>query len=292
MKLTPKMVELAEKILKEMEEGKSLPWDKPWFYQGVMNWKSQKAYNGMNVLALAYGLEDSKLTVGQFVTYKQATEAGGTVKKGVHGFSVCYFQMLDSKDKNGGKTKFPFMKTAIVFSIEQCEGIKARETKKRELTPNAMGDKIIFLSKADIRENGAVTATPAFCRADGSYIEVPKKELWKNDEAYYSTVFHELIHWTGAKERLNRPSQQNYQAERAFEELVAEMGGAFLSAYVGFHYATQHTAYIQSWCKGMKEKQDMLYKACSQAQKAVNYLLTLAGEITPAVKEEDVEKTA
>jgi antirestriction protein ArdC len=283
MRLTPKMQELADKVLKDMEKG-SLPWEMPWFYQQVMNWKSKRPYQGMNVIGLAYGLQGSGLTTGQFVTYKQATEAGGQVKKGAKGFCVSYFQMLE-RMKDGKKEKFPLMKTSVVFSLDQVDGLKPHEIVKRELKPNVLGDKIILLSGAKIIENGATTQTPAFCKNDASHIEVPKKSLWKTDEGYYSTVFHELIHWTGAKERLNRPSFTDYKAERPFEELVAEMGGAFLSAYVGFHYDTQHTAYITSWCKGMKEKEDTLYKACSQAQKAVNMLLQSAGEIKTPVPE-------
>jgi antirestriction protein ArdC len=217
-------------------------------------------------------------------------EAGGTVKKGVHGFPVCYFSMIETKGKDNQKTKFPLMKTSIVFSIDQCEGIAPRETQKRDFTPNVLGDKIVAMSGAKLIENGATTPTPAFCKNDGSLIEVPKKSLWKTDEGFYSTVFHELIHWTGTKERLNRSSFLNYSSERAFEELVAEMGGAFLSAYVGFKYDTQHTSYVQNWIKGMKDKSDMLYKACSQAQKAVNLLLQSAGEISAPIVVDKVEQ--
>ena len=289
MKITPKMEELVLKVIEEMESGKSLPWEKPWFYQGVMNWKTKRGYNGMNILSLAYGLEDSGLKIGQFMTYNQAQKEGAQVKKGAHGFPVCYFQMIEGKGKNNEKTKFPLMKTSIVFGIEQIEGIEARETPKRDLTPNELAEKIISLSGAKMIENGATTSTPAFCKNDGSSISVPSKNLWKTDEGFYSTVFHELIHWTGSKERLNRSSFVNYSTERAFEELIAELGGAFLASYVGYHYNTQHTAYIKSWASGMKEHKDMLYKASSQAQKAVNYILKEAGliETKEEAKEEE-----
>jgi antirestriction protein ArdC len=276
MKLTPKMQELTAQVLKDMEGGK-MPWDLPWFGQGMFNWASRHAYRGMNIFSLSYGLQRSGLKTAQFMTFNQAQKAGGTVKRGSHGFPVCFFSMID--DKKTGK-KFPLMKTAIVFSVDQVDGVEPRETKNRELTPNALGDKIISLCGIRIQENGASSATPAFYRPGEDVVEVPARNLWKTDEAYYSTVFHELIHATQTEDRVKR--DVNYVGTgRAFEELVAELGGAFLSSYVGFAYSNQHSAYIKSWCQALRDKEDALYKAASLAQKAVDYLLRQAGELKP-----------
>jgi antirestriction protein ArdC len=276
MRLTPKMEELVNKVIQDMETGHILPWEKPWFSNPMMNWKSKRPYHGINIMALAYGMETRNHAVGQFLTYNQAVGEGGQVRKGAKGIPVCYFGMVESKDK---QDKFPLMKTSTVFNIEDVEGLKPREAKVRELTANQLGDKIIALSGAIIQENGAVENAPAFYRPSEDIIQVPERNLWKSDEGYYSTVLHELIHWTGHKTRLERPMKDDY----SFEELVAEIGSSFLASFIGFKYETQHTSYIVSWCKGLKDKHESLYKACSQAQKACDYLLRLAGEL-PAIE--------
>jgi antirestriction protein ArdC len=284
MKLTPMMTALVEKILLEMEKTEKMPWDMPWFTTSLFNWKSQKAYKGMNIFSLSSALADGKIKIGQFLTFKQAMDAKGTIKKGSHGFPVCYFTMIDTKGKNGEKSKFPFMKTSIVFSIDQTEGIKPREIKKRELSPNEMGEKIInncgaIIKHADINQ--------AFYSPNNDSVSIPNKTNWKTDEGYYSTVFHELGHWTGNKNRLDRESLKNYASERPFEELVAELTGAFLSSFIGYKYDTQHTAYLKSWSSMLKDHKDSLYTASSKAQKAVDYILEKAGLIE--VKIEDTE---
>ena len=273
------MQELVETVISDMEKGGKLPWESPWFFAGVRNWKTGRAYRGMNVLSLARSMDMAQLQHGQFLTYKQAQEVGGQVKAGSHGFPVFFFTKVSLKDKETGDVDdVPIMRTFTVFGVEQVKGIEPKPGQARELTPNAMGDTIIKGSEATIRENGAATFTPAYYQPSGDYISAPRRNLWKTDEAYYSTLFHELIHWTAPKERANRPHK--YEGDgRAFEELVAELGGAFLSSHVGFKYSTQHSAYLAHWVSLLKDHKESLYLAASKAQKAVDFLLAKAGLI-------------
>ena len=285
MNLTPKMQELADTVLGDIENGGLMPWDKPWFYQRPINWDSKKPYNGMNVLSLAYGMagREKALTISQFLTYNQAKKAGGQVKTGAKGLSVCFFSMIDSKKVAG--ERFPLMKTATVFGIEEVEGLAPRPSVMRELSSNQLGEKIIAMSGVKVVDNGASIPAPAFYSPDENFVSCPIKSLFKTEEGFYSTMFHELIHATGHKDRLDRDKK-----DYAFEELVAEIGGAFLASYVGYEYSTQHSVYIASWAKAMTDKKDTLFKACKLAQKAVDYLLEKAGE--KAVKVEEVEAIA
>ncbi len=283
MKVTPKMQELVDAVIKDMESGKSLPWEKPWFINGVKNWKTERGYNGINCISLNYAMESAGLQHGQFLTFKQAQECGGKIKKGSHGFPVWFFKPLVRKDENGDEDTIPLMMTYIVFGIDQVEGLNPKPVRSRELSLNAIGEMIIQKSGATIQETGS---DRAYYSLKEDFINVPSRSSWKNDEAFYSTVFHELTHWTAHKSRLNRDLSKystNIQ-ERAFEELVAELGGAFLAAHCGFQYDTQHSAYLKGWVSLLKDHKDALYLAASKAQKAANFILAKAGLIE--VKEE------
>ena len=280
MKTTPKMDELVERVLADMEKGVP-PWREPWFHTGMRNWETERPYSGINVMSLAYDMSKKGLTHGQFLTFKQAQKAGGRVKAGSHGSPVFFFKTLFVKDKEkeNVEKKIPIMATYILFGVDQVEGIQPKPDGSRELTPNALGDKIIKGCGATITENSASIFAPARYIPALDRVDVPRRNLWKSDEQYYSTMFHELTHWTAPEKRVNRVFK--YQGEgRAFEELVAELGGAFLSCFVGFEYETQHSAYLASWVSMLKNHKDALYMAASKAQKAVDFILQSSGVVS------------
>lgn len=279
MHITPKMEELTQQVLKDIETKGTMPWQEPWFYAGLRNWESGRSYRGINVMSLSLAMESKKLEHGQFLTYHQAEKCGGKVKKGSHGAAVWFFKPMKTKDSDGEEKTIPIMRTYIVFGIDQIEGLKPKPSKERELKPNQLGDQIITKSGAVIVENQAATYAPAHYSKNDDTISVPRRNLWKTDEGYYSTVFHELVHWTAKKERVDRDLSKYHldKQERAFEELVAELGAAFLAAFVGYKYDTQHTAYVASWVSVLKDRKDALYLAASRAQKAVDYILEQAG---------------
>jgi len=294
-----KMEELVKNIIESMEKGEAPPWEKPWFSRGMMNWKTGRSYNGMNTLSLAWTSEKRRYTSEQWLTFKQCSAGEGRIKKGEHGSPVFFWSFDRETDKDGkpvpgGKTR-AWVKTYIVFNLDQTEGLKPRKTQARELKPNETAERILTMSGARIFYRGN---QPAFCPAK-DLIELPERTAWKSDEAFYSTAFHELTHWTAPKDRANRPHV--YAGEgRAFEELVAEIGGAFLAAFCGYEYHHEHTAYLATWVKMFKDKPDTLFRAAGKAQKAADYILCCAGlkektayqdeESTPTPEKIEAEK--
>lgn len=274
----PKMEELVKQIIEDMENGEPCPWEKPWFARGMMNWKTGRGYNGMNVLSLACSAERRGYKTGQWGTFKQISGEKGRIKKGEHGTPVFFWNFNKETDDNwkivpGGKTS-AWVKTFIVFNLDQTEGLKPREVKSRELNQHDTAERILAMSGADIRY-------PATCNQAAflpvyDRIELPPRDAWKDDQAFYSTAFHEIIHWTAPKARANRPHV--YQGEgRAFEELVAEIGAAFLCAFLDMPYKNQHTAYIKGWVSMFKDKPETLFRAAGKAQRAADWILCASG---------------
>lgn len=281
---------VTSKVLADIDKG-VMPWEHPWFCGASVakNRFTSRAYRGMNIFILGYEMETKGYKTNQWLTYNQASHNKGHVKKGEKSTLVYFFGRTPVKDKTTGEKKFIFTpRIWSVFNVDQCEGITALEQKKADHENNETGDLIISKSGADIRFNDAGTYAPAFYKPSEDYIEVPKKELFKTSEGYYSTVFHELGHWTKTKERTARIEKG---LSYSFEELVAELTGAFLASYIGFTYSTQHSAYIQSWAKELKDKTDGLAKASSMANRAFEFILKKAGLVQDQEQEEE-KKTA
>jgi antirestriction protein ArdC len=288
-----KMEDLVKQIIEDMDNGKPCPWEKPWFARGMINWKTGREYNGMNALSLSCSADKRELSFGQWATFKQISDSKGKVKKGEHGSPVFFWNFDKEKDNEGktvegGKTR-AWVKTFIVFNIDQTEGLKPREVKSRELNKHETAEKILSLSGADIRYPGTCNQA-AFLPTDDR-IELPPRDSWKDDESFYSTAFHELIHWTSPKDRANRP--HFYAGDgRAFEELVAEIGAAFLCSFLDMPYKNQHTSYIKSWVSMFNEKSDTLFRAAGKAQKAADYILCKAGLKEKAVYDKGEKEAA
>ena len=275
---SPKMQELVNMIIQDMETGQPCPWEKPWFARGMMNWKTGRGYNGMNVLSLAFSSDRRHFQSGQWATFKQVSESKGRIKKGEKGTAVFFWSFDKERDQEGkpvegGKTR-AWKKTFIVFNFDQTEGLKPMEIKSRELNPHDMAERILTMSGADIQY--PTTCNQACYSPTYDRVELPPRDAWKDDQSFYATAFHELIHWTCPKSRANRPHVYAVEG-RAFEELVAEIGAAFLCAFLDMPYKNQHTAYIKAWASMFREKPDILMRAAGKAQKAADYILCCAG---------------
>ena len=285
-----KMDELVDNIIRDFENNKS-PWESPWFSQQAFNWASGHKYRGINPVSLSYYAKKNEFTHSEWLTFNHVLANGGNVVKGSHGFPVFFYTLLEVKGKDNEKKKIPIMRTFIVFNIGQCEGIKPKETKAREFQPNELGEKILASSGIKVTFNDATSHAPAYYSKEKDTVFIPNKKLWKSDEAFYSTLFHELVHATGHTDRLNRETMKQYKEgdNRANEELIAELGGAFLSCFVGFKYETQHTSYLKHWASFLKDHKEALYKASSKAQKACDMILKTSG-LMKADKEENKEE--
>jgi antirestriction protein ArdC len=253
------------------------PWKRPWDSGVPKNLMSQKEYRGVNPLLLGLAGYSSPY----WLTYKQAQEIGGHVRKGEKGSMVTFWKLLDHKDEETGeKVKLPLLRYHTVFNIEQTEGIRLR----RELTHPARKVEPIEACEAILRElptssarrvNGGGVACYV---PDRDEIHTPSQAAFHSDAEYYGTLFHELVHSTGHESRLSREGIVNRSrfASHAYsrEELIAEMGAAFLAGEVGIAPATldNSAAYLQSWVSVLKGDARLVVQAAGAAQKAVDWL--------------------
>jgi antirestriction protein ArdC len=265
---------VTEKIIDKLRDG-VIPWRKPWNSDPAQNWKSRRPYSGINALLL---------DPGEYATWNQIKEAGGKVKKGAKGNIVVFWKLLDSKDDEDDKKKIPFLRYYKVWEINsQVEGLESRRKEKRKHhDPIAEAEKI----KEGYRDCPAITfgTSSAFYRPADDTISVPEISDFDKAEEFYSSLFHEMIHSTGHKDRLNRSGiaeKAAFGSEKySKEELVAEIGAAMLCGTAGIEQVTldNSAAYIKSWLRVLKEDSKLVVFAASAAQKAADYILGVERE--------------
>jgi antirestriction protein ArdC len=238
---------------------------------------SKKPYRGINVFILSLMGYKSPF----WLSYKQASELGGQVKKGEHGCPVVFWKWIEViEDESGNKLdkpkKIPFLRYYTVFNSEQCDGIETPpiDHKPHDFIPLAEAEKIANNMpnppKLTFEENRA------YYRASTDTVNMPKKEDFDGAEEYYCTLFHELGHSTGHKTRLDRfePGAQFGSDPYAREELVAELCSAILCGETGLNPNIEQTsAYIANWRKVILDKPGIVLKAASQAQIAAEWIL-------------------
>ena len=266
---------VTERIISALESG-TAPWRKPWKGSSLpRNVVSGKVYSGINFFLL------SAMGGGEFLTFKQAQGLGGNVRKGEKGCPVVYWNFVESKtrkDSKGNPEKIPFLKSFTVFNVSQCEGLElpAPETEGETVPfiPIERAEETITRTGAEIHHGGA----RAFYRPATDQIQMPEKEAFHSPEEYYSTAFHELTHWTGHESRLARKGILELaafgDAVYSKEELVAEMGAAFLCAEHGIEGTLDNSAaYLQGWIKALRGDSKLAIQAAAAASKAANFIL-------------------
>ncbi len=249
-----------------------------------------EAYRGINV-ALLWGAAEMKGYRHQtWMTFNQAKALGGCVRKGERATPVVYWgtfkaQADDADDGEEGKARL-FAKSYSVFNVEQIDGLPASFYEPATVEPSetriAKADAWAVATGADIRHGGS----QAFYSPKGDFVQVPPFAAYGEPERYYSTLCHELTHWSGAKARLDRQFGKRFGDKAyAFEELVAEMGAAFACARLGIETETRedHASYLASWLKVLRQDKRAIFTAASKAQAACDYLFDLAdkAEIKP-----------
>ena len=262
--------EVTDRIIFDMESG-SLPWEKSWDGSKRVsltiprNATTNRPYRGINILML-WGLHADP----RYCTYKQARDAGGSVKKGEHGYSIVFYTPLNIKDKQTGEEKkIPLLKNYTVFHISQTEGCSFP-------TPNT-DDPIIPEDTAELIEALKINLTnggdqPCYIPSLDQ-LRMPYSQDFKCTDNYRATLYHEIGHWTGHKTRLDRNMRNSFGSQQyAREELVAELCGAFMCAEFNIPYQTQHASYLASWLSVLKEDKRAILQAASAAQKAVDYI--------------------
>lgn len=270
---------VTDRIISELEQG-VIPWEKPWTGKGDGAWNrvTGKPYSFLNQMLLG--------KPGEYLTFKQCTEAGGKVKKGEKS-SICVFwkQVPVEEEKDGvKKTKLiPMLRYYNVFHIDQCEGIEQKHHKQDEegnaveFDPIEEAEKILsnYLAREGIKlEN--VLGDKACYRPSHDDIILPKRNQFQKPEEYYSTAYHEATHSTGHSSRLNRLKSTHFASgEYSKEELVAEMGSAMSLNRLGIdtdHSTRNSAAYIKGWLENIKGDNKLVVSAASKAEKAVKMI--------------------
>jgi antirestriction protein ArdC len=276
---------VTQAIIEQLEKGIA-PWSRPWGKGNVapvmpMNAVSSRRYTGVNVLILWGTMIERGYSSPFFLTFKQAQELGGSVMKGEKATVVYYADKFIPREERAkaeaeGREAHSiyFMKSFCVFNVEQCEGLPADFYAKEEapsLTEqHAVGEALIRASGADYRIGG----DRAYYSPAADYVRVPPQPAFHEPINYYRTAFHELSHWTGHGSRLHRDQSGSFGSKPyAQEELVAEMGAAFLCASLGIQPTVRHADYIGSWLEVLRSDNRAIFKAASQASRAADYLL-------------------
>ena len=272
---------VTDAILEAMERDGLPPWRKAWngANAGIpTNAVSKKAYRGINILLLM----GHDYTDNRWVSFKQAQELGGSVRKGEKSTIITFWKITkEERENDSGEmvTKtFPLLRYYRVFNVEQCDGLKLKAVTVVEHDPIPEAEAVVagMPNPPSIDHKGG---DKAFYSPTMDSISLPAKCSFGKVEEYYSTKFHEMGHSTGHKSRNNRKGvcqishfgDDNYSQE----ELVAEFCAAFLCAETGIIPATleNSAAYIKSWKSVLKADKKMVVFAASQGQKAADYIL-------------------
>jgi antirestriction protein ArdC len=284
--------EVSARIIAELEAG-AAPWIKPWSATAGANTPcnamTNRPYSGCNVVLL-WMAQAAGYRTPRYLTFKQASELGGHVRKSERGTKVYFVKQLQVRDKGAddeAATRIvPMMREYTVFNVEQCENLPDRvltlgEVKRRNPDErDATIDQFLACSGATIREGFG----EAYYRPSDDFISMPRFEAFKSAANFYGVAFHELGHWTGHRSRLDRDLRGRF-GERAYaaEELVAELCAAFLCAEFSIDGDIRHAAYIQSWIGLLKADSRAFFTACSKAQAAADYLRGLALRDQPSM---------
>ncbi len=272
---------VTDQIISLLEQG-IVPWQRPWAEAGVpANLLSKRQYRGINLwLLLSLNYEQNF-----FLTWDQIKSMGGSVKKGETGHIVVFWkpvQKMAEEDKETKQKQIPMLRYYKVFNIAQCRDIPENLIPKSDV---AAVDREPILECEAIINSMANSPTivhkeqKAYYRIDTDIINMPKKKSFKSLESYYSTLFHELVHSTGAEKRLGRKTLTDMvpfgSESYAMEELIAEMGSAYLCRFSGVlpNEINNTVAYLDNWLGVFKKDKRFIISASGQAQKAVDLIL-------------------
>ena len=264
---------VTEQILKQLESGVA-PWHRPWTTEIPKNLSSGRAYRGLNVFLLASNGYGSPY----WLTYKQAIERGGHVRKGEHGTKIVFWKIgtRETEDADGDtiERKSILLRYYTVFNVEQCDGIAAPSA-SRVVNPIVECERIVRqMPNPPAMEQDA----RAWYRPSTDTVGMPSRNAFNSAEEFYSTHFHELTHSTGHPKRVGRDGIEKLNTfgseSYSKEELIAEMGAAMLCGIAGIERKTlsNSAAYLRTWIDVLKSDSRMVVSAASQAQKAADYI--------------------
>ena len=274
---------ITEKVIEALKNGKA-PWRRTWRVNSLANLKTKKPYRGGNVFILAAAGFDSPW----FLTFKQAKDMGGMVRKCETGTPIIFWSFREKRDSVTGEVetgRFPVLRYYTVFNVEQIDGLDGKipkvETKERtevETVTECEALVVAMTLRPEIKHGG----DRAFYRPSTDHVQMPKQDAFDDSAAYYSTLFHELVHSTGHSKRLGRKGIEEFDhfgsEQYSKEELVAEMGAAFLCGITGIGNTRtiENTgAYLRNWASKLEEDPKLFVQAGNAAQKAVDFITSI-----------------
>lgn len=273
---------ITDRIISMLNRG-VVPWHKPWVGGAALalpkNLHSGKPYRGVNTFLL----HSMEFASPYWLTFNQALQRGGAVRKGEKSTPVVFWKWLEPGEDAPDKKKIPMLRYYSVFNVEQCDGIeypKPEAPATFDFNPVGRAEQIVagMPNKPEVLFRG----DSACYRPATDLILMPEPSRFRSSEEYYSTLFHELTHATGHASRLNRSGVADKGEHNQFgtdpyarEELVAEMGAAFLCGHSGIVDRTldNSAAYISNWLARLKNDAKLIVTASAQAQKAADYIL-------------------
>ena len=277
--------QITERIITLLESG-TVPWRKPWKAQTGLprNLISKKPYRGINVLLLHAMQYDSPF----WLTYRQAQELGGHVRKGEKACPVVFWKRLEVEDRVTHEIeKVPMARLYYCFNVAQIEGLKETPTPaETPLGTPAKPEEIIanMPTPPEIKYG----MRRAFYSPREDMIGMPDREQFDSEAHFYSALYHEAVHSVGHPSRLNRSTLTESEGfgsnPYCKEELIAEMGAAFLCGHAGIaeHTVENSAAYLQNWLEALQNDRKLIVQAAAQAQRAADYILGVRHEEAPA----------
>lgn len=275
---------VTARVVAALEAG-TPPWIRPWTGTDAdpmpANATSHRPYRGINVLLLNLQAMSCGYGRNRWLTFQQALSIGARVRTGEHGTPIVFFKMheLDAnvkgKPEAGDATRrvVPLLRSFTVFNVDQVDDLpSALVTPVLDTIwdPIEEAERLIGESGAVLRHGGS----RAFYAPSLDAIQLPPRGAFASPTDYYATALHELTHWTGHPQRCNRPLEGRHAISAyAFEELIAEMGSAFLCSHCRLPGRLQHASYIASWLQALRNDKRLIFTAASLAQKAADYLL-------------------
>jgi len=278
--------EVTATIIAQLEAG-CFPWVQPWGRAGAVgpglprNALTGRAYSGVNILMLWGAVIECGWPSQGWLTFRQALEAGGNVRKGEKGTCIVYADCFTpeaekerARQSGEDARTVPFLKRFTVFNVAQCEGLRAGLADDPAPLPERM---IVPLAEEVIAASGVpfrIGGEKAFYVPSADYVQVPPQPAFFDQINYYRTALHELCHATGHATRLARNLANPFGSkDYAREELVAEMGSAFLCAALGIVPTVRHADYLGAWLAVLREDNRAIFRAASAASKAADWLL-------------------
>ena len=289
--------ETTARIVTALERG-APPWVRPWSCvvdAMPVNADTRRPYRGINFTILSLEAQAHGYGVNRWLTYRHAQELGGNVRKGAAGTPVVYWQLRkigvvadafpERDDPPALPSKvYPLLRAYTVFNVAQIDGLPPAYSESQTPTwePEARGEELLLMSGARFRQGGA----RAYYQPGADEIHLPPRAAFVTGAGYYNVALHELTHWSGHPSRCHRDLTGRFgDASYAMEELIAEMGAAYLCAHCRLDGELRHASYLESWIKVLRSDKRAIFTAAAHAQRTADYILKLAQPPDPVVAE-------